>query len=92
MFTATHFYQLSPTIFLDSVRHVLEFSDLVAVLFKGVIFGAAIAIIASSWGITTVGGVKQVGESATTAVVTTWVAIFIIDLLLSLLLFGNLVI
>ena len=90
--TAAHFYQLSPTIFLDSVRNFLEFSDLVAILLKGVIFGATIAIIACSWGLTTIGGVKQVGQSATAAVVTTWISIFIIDFLLSLLLFGELVV
>ncbi|MFM7405653.1 MAG: ABC transporter permease [Cuspidothrix sp.] len=40
-----------------------------------------------SWGLTTQGGAKEVGESATRAVVTTWVAIFIMDFILALVLF-----
>lgn len=85
-------YRVAPEVFLESVRKSLGIPDIFTVLFKSFIFGTVIAAIACSWGLTTVGGAKQVGESATAAVVTTWIAIFVIDFLLSLLIFEKLAI
>ncbi|MEM7725287.1 MAG: MlaE family lipid ABC transporter permease subunit [Cyanobacteria bacterium P01_A01_bin.45] len=89
IFAAQQFYQISPTTFLDSVRDFLEPSDVFIVVIKGFIFGTLVAVIGCNWGLTTRGGVKQVGASATAAVVTTWVCIFMIDFLLSILLIGK---
>ncbi len=89
VFAASQFYQITPEIFLESVRNFLEPSDLLIILLKGFIFGVLVAVIGCSWGLTTKGGAKEVGESATKAVVTSWVSIFIIDFFLSLLLFEN---
>jgi phospholipid/cholesterol/gamma-HCH transport system permease protein len=86
-FAAMQFYQVVPETFLESVRSFLSPSDIFIVLLKGLIFGAIVAVNGCSWGLTTQGGAKEVGESATTAVVTTWVAIFIMDFILALLLF-----
>ncbi|MBD2692847.1 MlaE family lipid ABC transporter permease subunit [Anabaena catenula] len=86
-FAASQFYQVVPETFLESVRDFLLPSDVLIVLLKGLIFGAIVAVNGCSWGLTTKGGAKEVGESATTAVVTTWVAIFIMDFVLALLLF-----
>lgn len=87
IFAGLKFYQILPEAFLDSVRDFLEPSDLWIILLKGFIFGVIVAVNGCSWGLTTKGGAKEVGESATTAVVTTWVAIFIMDFALSLILF-----
>lgn len=87
VFAASKFYQIIPEIFLESVRNFLEPSDLFIILLKGFIFGGLVAVIGCSWGLTTKGGSKEVGESATKAVVTSWVSIFIMDFFLSLLLF-----
>ncbi|MFQ4144571.1 MlaE family lipid ABC transporter permease subunit [Chlorogloeopsis sp. ULAP02] len=87
VFAAEQFYQILPEVFLESVRNFLVIPDVLIVLFKGLIFGLMIAVVGCSWGITTIGGAKQVGESATAAVVTTWVLIFIVDFFLSLLLY-----
>jgi phospholipid/cholesterol/gamma-HCH transport system permease protein len=87
VFAASRFYHVDPEAFLESVRTFLEPSDLLIVLVKGLIFGAIVAINGCSWGLTTKGGAKEVGESATTAVVTTWVLIFMMDFFLSLLMF-----
>lgn len=87
VFAAWQFYQIVPEIFLESVRDFLEPSDLFIILLKGFIFGVLVAVIGCSWGLTTKGGAKEVGESATKAVVTSWVSIFIVDFLLSILLF-----
>ncbi|NJM58804.1 MAG: ABC transporter permease, partial [Synechococcales cyanobacterium RU_4_20] len=46
-----------------------------------------VAIVGSSWGLTTTGGAKGVGESTTAAVVTTLLAIFVVNFVLSGLLF-----
>ncbi|AFY34289.1 ABC transporter permease [Calothrix sp. PCC 7507] len=86
-FAATQFYQIVPETFLESVRDFLEPADLWIILLKGFIFGVIVAVNGCSWGLTTKGGAKEVGESATTAVVTTWVSIFIMDFLLTLALF-----
>lgn len=85
IFAAFQFYQLSPAMFLESARSLLAPSDLINLWVKGFIFGGAIATISCGWGMTTYGGVKQVGESATAAVVLSAVAIFAIDLIISLL-------
>ncbi|BAY75350.1 hypothetical protein NIES25_17930 [Nostoc linckia NIES-25] len=87
VFTAWQFYEVVPEIFLESVRDFLEPSDLFIILLKGFIFGVLVAVIGCSWGLTTKGGAKEVGESATKAVVTSWVSIFIMDFFVSVLLF-----
>jgi phospholipid/cholesterol/gamma-HCH transport system permease protein len=86
LFAATQLYKISPLVFLESVRTVLNSHDLIDLCLKGLSFGIAIATIGCGWGLTTNGGVKQVGESATAAVVIAGVAIFAIDLFISLLL------
>ncbi|AFZ22449.1 conserved hypothetical integral membrane protein [Cylindrospermum stagnale PCC 7417] len=88
-FAASQFYRVEPETFLESVRDFLEPSDLWIILLKGLIFGTIVAVNGCSWGLTTQGGAKEVGESATTAVVTTWVSIFIMDFVLSLLMFEH---
>ncbi len=87
VFAASQFYKILPETFLESVRNFLEPSDLFIILLKGFLFGVLVAVIGCSWGLTTKGGAKEVGESATKAVVTSWVSIFVMDFFLSLLLF-----
>ncbi|MBD2495487.1 ABC transporter permease [Nostoc sp. FACHB-280] len=89
IFAASQFYQIVPEAFLESVRNFLEPSDLMIILLKGFIFGILVAVNGCSWGLTTKGGAKEVGESATTAVVTTWVSIFIMDFIITVLLSGQ---
>jgi phospholipid/cholesterol/gamma-HCH transport system permease protein len=86
---ASIFYELPPTVFLESVRSFLVPTDLIVLLCKGLIFGTTVSTIGCGWGLSTQGGVKQVGESATAAVVISGVVICAADLLLSLLLFGD---
>ncbi|MFE4107269.1 MlaE family lipid ABC transporter permease subunit [Almyronema epifaneia] len=88
VFVAHQFYSIAPAVFLESVRSLLELQDLVMVLFKSTLFGAMIALFACSWGLTTTCS-KSVGQSATAAVVTTWVSLFVADFFLSLLLFNG---
>ncbi|HEY9698306.1 MAG TPA: MlaE family lipid ABC transporter permease subunit [Trichocoleus sp.] len=80
-------YGISNSIFLNSVHDLLSTWDLITSMIKGSVFGVLIAVIGSSWGLTTTGGAKGVGQSTTTAVVTALLAIFITNFFLSWLMF-----
>ena len=84
---ATSLYDLTQSVFLDSARNFLGIADLVNALIKSIIFGALIAVIGCSWGLTTTGGAKGVGQSTTTAVVTALLAIFVVNFFLSWIMF-----
>lgn len=87
---ATSLYGISPNVFLNSARNFLDLWDLWSAMIKAVVFGGLIAIIGSSWGLTTTGGAKGVGQSTTTAVVTSLLAIFICNFFLSWVMFQGL--
>ena len=82
-------FNISQTVFLDSARVFMGIWDLVSAMIKSVVFGTLIAIIGTSWGLTTTGGAKGVGQSTTTAVVTSLLAIFISNFFLSWLMFQS---
>jgi phospholipid/cholesterol/gamma-HCH transport system permease protein len=85
---ALYFYDMPVGQFLDSVRSLMVLNDLFAVLIKSVLFGAIVALAGCTWGLTTTCS-RSVGRAATSAVVTTWVSIFVVDFFLSLLLFSS---
>ncbi len=87
---ATNVYNLSQTVFLDSARNFLDIWDICSAMIKAACFGAMIAVIGCSWGLTTTGGAKGVGQSTTTAVVTALLTIFIVNFLLSWVMFQGL--
>ncbi len=80
-------YGVSPNVIIDSAAKALQKSDVIALLLKSLAFGGIISQVSCGWGMTTRGGAKGVGESTTSAVVISLVAIFIADFFLSLLLF-----
>ena len=83
-------YGQLPETFLGAANAFLTLADLFAVLLKASVFGLIVAVVGCSWGLTTWGGAKGVGQSATAAVVTIWIAVFMADFVLSLWLFGTL--
>ncbi len=87
MFAASQLYNLAPASFLASVQSFLIPADLLNIGIKGILFGLLVGVIGCGWGLTTRGGAKQVGQSATSAVVTSWIGIFMMDLLLTIFLF-----
>lgn len=89
LLVATQLYGLPPQVFLDSVRSALIPMDLTAVMVKSLLFGSMIALSGCCWGLTTTCS-RSVGRAATAAVVSTWVSLFAVDFLLSLLLFHTL--
>lgn len=84
---ATTNYSLPQAIFLDSIRNFLNSWDIYSAMIKAVVFGLLIAVIGCNWGLTTTGGAKGVGQSTTTAVVTSLLMIFIINFFLSAIMF-----
>ena len=84
---ATRIYNLSDTVFLDSARDFLDIWDISSSMIKACCFGVLIGIIGCSWGLTTTGGAKGVGQSTTTAVVTALLVIFISNFFLSWVMF-----
>jgi phospholipid/cholesterol/gamma-HCH transport system permease protein len=84
---ATIIFGLPTQVFLDSARNFLDGWDLCSAPIKAVCFGALIAIIGCSWGLTTTGGAKGVGESTTAAVVISLMAIFVSNFFLSWVMF-----
>ena len=87
LFVAVNFFGLPGRVFIESARNFLTAWDLCSAPIKGICFGALIAIIGCSWGLTTTGGAKGVGQSTTTAVVTSLLAIFFSNLLLTWVMF-----
>jgi phospholipid/cholesterol/gamma-HCH transport system permease protein len=84
---ATNVYNLADTAFIDSARNFLGVWDILSAMIKAFCFGILIAVIGCSWGLTTTGGAKGVGQSTTTAVVTALLIIFISNFFLSWLMF-----
>ncbi|GAB4144278.1 MAG: MlaE family lipid ABC transporter permease subunit [Cyanobacteria bacterium J069] len=87
MVLAESVYNISTQVFLDSAQTFLTEWDLICAMIKSVVFGALIAVIGCSWGLTTTGGAKGVGQSTTAAVVTALMAIFVINFIMSWLMF-----
>lgn len=90
LLVATNLYNLSQRVFIDSARNFLDTWDIASAVIKAACFGAIIAVIGCSWGLTTTGGAKGVGQSTTTAVVTSLLSIFIINFFLSWVMFQGL--
>ena len=87
MLISSSLYSISQVVFLDSVNNFLHVWDLCTALIKAGVFGSLVAIIGCSWGLTTTGGAKGVGQSTTTAVVTALLSIFIANFFLSWIMF-----
>ncbi|MGL5032374.1 MAG: ABC transporter permease, partial [Microcystaceae cyanobacterium] len=87
LFVAYGLYDINPTVFLKSVRTFMELWDIISSMVKAMIFGSMIAVIGCSWGLTTTGGAKGVGQSTTTAVVTSLLGIFVVNFFLSWVMF-----
>jgi len=80
-------YDIPSRVFLDSIRNFLGTWDVIACMIKSAIFGASVAIIGCNWGLTTSGGAKGVGQSTTAAVVISLITIFMLNFILSWLMF-----
>ena len=87
VFLAEAVYGVSANVILDSASRAISSWDIITSMIKCWVFGTIISVISCSWGYTTTGGAKGVGESTTSAVVISLVLIFIADFALSFLFF-----
>lgn len=87
VFLADVVYDVSANVILDSASRAIASWDVITSMIKCWVFGTIISVVSCSWGYTTTGGAKGVGESTTSAVVISLVLIFIADFALSFLFF-----
>lgn len=83
-------YAIDPTLFFTSCFSSLNFTDLAKSLLKSMVFGIVISITSCFWGLSTRGGARGVGNSTTISVVTSLLSVFILDFIMSYLMFYNL--
>ncbi len=69
--------------FMNSIWSYLAVNDILLCLVKSAIFGAMIVLIASSIGLTTSGGAKEVGQATTLTVILSFVMIVVVDFILT---------
>ncbi|MDD4179790.1 MAG: ABC transporter permease, partial [Candidatus Margulisbacteria bacterium] len=84
---ATYIGKINPVEYMENAQGLLVLWDVYGGLIKTAVFGMIIAIIACYKGLHTKGGAKGVGEATTSSVVTTLIALFIVNYFLSLLFF-----
>ena len=89
IFTCFIFYNIHPYTFLHSVFIALSFKDCFKSIGKTICFGFIICIVSCSFGLTVEGGSKGVGRATTSAVVFSLLFVFILDCLLTYLLFNQ---
>lgn len=83
------FYNINPTLFVYSSLSVLSYHDVLKTTLKSVVFGLFISSISCAWGLTTISGSKNLGQSTTSAVVTNLLVIFLLNAVLTHILFGQ---
>lgn len=77
---------LDPGIFVDRILSMMEKADLVQGLVKAVVFGYAVSLISCRHGFYATGGAEGVGRATTRAVVSSVVAVFLLDYVITTLL------
>jgi phospholipid/cholesterol/gamma-HCH transport system permease protein len=87
MWIASVFAHISNESYVNSVRSILPFGDVLKGLFKAVVFAVIVAVIGSYSGLQTRGGAAGVGRATTGAVVTAIILIFVFNFCLSYVLF-----
>lgn len=86
--SCAQYYGIPPAVFWQSVRTWMDPGDVPAMVCKGVVFGAVIALVACGWGLSTRGGPREVGASTTGAVVMTLVLLALVNVGLTQVFFG----
>lgn len=84
---ATSMKGISSGLFLTSIQQFLSASDVFKGLLKSAIFGVLVALIGCHQGLNAKKGAQGVGAATTDAVVQSMIAIFVLNYILSMLLF-----
>jgi len=80
--------ELGVLTYIESVWRGLGERDLTVTLIKSCVFGGLIALISTSIGYKTEGGAIDVGKSTTQAVVWSFIAVVVVDYLITLIFYG----
>ena len=83
-FVAITMYQVDSRTFMDQLRSILWWEDVVKGLVKATFFGFIFALIACHRGFHARGGAKGVGEATTNAVVIGLLAILMVDFIITI--------
>ena len=75
----TDFIAIEPEAYFAVLRRYMKFQDVVNGLIKAEIFGFVVVLICCSIGLNTRGGPREIGASVTRAVVTSLIAILVLD-------------
>ena len=86
MFIASAEYGVAPALFLRGVLDFIQIGDFASGLFKTLVFGFLIGVIACYHGINATGGTEGVGRATTRAVVASALSVLAVDFLLTKLL------
>jgi len=86
-FVSVYLIKINAVDYINSAQQLLKLNDIYGGIFKSLIFGMIISIIACNKGLKTQGGAKGVGESTTSSVVSSLMALFVANYFLSVLLF-----
>jgi phospholipid/cholesterol/gamma-HCH transport system permease protein len=82
-FFAINLQHVTPGAFADSLTTLMGLSDVVLCFFKAILFGLAAGLIACYKGITVGGGPQGVGNAVNETVIYTFVALFVINVLVT---------
>jgi phospholipid/cholesterol/gamma-HCH transport system permease protein len=77
---------IDPGVFFDRIRQLMQVSDLRMMIIKSLVFGFIVSIVCCKKGFHASGGARGVGEATAKAVVSSIVAIFAFDYVLTTLL------
>jgi phospholipid/cholesterol/gamma-HCH transport system permease protein len=75
----THFIAIEPEAYFAVLRQFMKFEDVVNGLIKAEVFGFVVVLICCNIGLNTRGGPREIGASVTRAVVTSLIAILVLD-------------
>ena len=89
IFTCSIFYNIHPSIFVYSVCIALSIKDFIKSVSKTICFSFIIIIFSCLFGLTVEGGSKSVGQATTSSVVFILLFVFILDCILTYLLFNQ---
>ena len=82
-------YDIHPWFFLHSSFIALSLNNVIKSTCKAMIFSFIVSIVSCVWGLTTDSGAKSVGQATTSSVVTSLLMVFILDCILTYILFDQ---
>ncbi len=83
MYLAGITVKLDHSVYLNSIRQVLEVSDVFIMMLKSMVFGAIIAVIATTTGLQVKEDAESVGNATTTTVVRSIILIFLFNYIIT---------